>query len=114
MKGEDLENSINKFIDELKGPMAELNRMQEENLDNVKERIDFIIRNNIAIEREIEDTFDMLLDLVFWFGEEIEELYYKFIKYTRSVNVEIANDYEEIYKEMISEDEEKEQKLLKE
>ena len=47
----------------------------------------------------------MLVDLLYWFGGEIEDLYFKLVKYSEKVNVNIASDYERIYNEIINEEE---------
>lgn len=46
----------------------------------------------------------MLVDLLYWFGEEIKDLYFEFVKYVKKTNIDIANDYERIYNEIINEE----------
>lgn len=101
----ELKNPIDKLIKDLKEPMAELNTMQLRQLEFIKSEVNYIINNNIKNEKKIEKTFDKLVDLLYWFGEEIEDLYFKFVKYSEKVNVNIASDYERIYNEIINEEE---------
>ena len=115
---EELENFLKKYtidkkkdsivdalVNELKEPMAELNNMQLRQLEFIKNEINYIISNNIKDEKKIEKKFDMLVDLLYWFGEEIEDLYFELVNYTKKINIDIANDYEKIYIETINEEE---------
>lgn len=101
----ELKNPIDKLIKDLKEPMEELNTMQLRQLEFIKSEVNYIITNNVKNEKKIEKTFDMLVDLLYWFGGEIEDLYFKLVKYSEKVNVNIASDYERIYNEIINEEE---------
>lgn len=101
----ELKNQIDKLINDLKEPMAELNNMQLTQLNILRDEVNYIINNNIKDEKKIEKTFDMLVDLLYWFGEEIEDLYFKLVNYSKKINIDIANDYEKIYIEIINEEE---------
>lgn len=100
----ELKNPIDKLIKDLKEPMAELNTMQLRQLEFIKSEVNYIINNNIKNKKKIEKTFDMLVDLLYWFGGEIEDLYFKLVKYSEKVNIDIAGDYERIYNEIINEE----------
>ena len=101
----ELKNPIDKLINDLKEPMAELNNMQLTQLNFLRDEINYIINNTIKDEKKIEKTFDMLVDLLYWFGEEIEDLYFELVNYSKNINIDIANDYEKIYTEIINEEE---------
>ena len=101
----ELKNPMYKLINDLKEPMAELNNMQLTQLNILRDEVNYIINNNIKDEKKIEKTFDMLVDLLYWFGEEIEDLYFKLVNYSKKINIDIANDYEKIYIEIINEEE---------
>ena len=47
----------------------------------------------------------MLVDLLYWFGEKIEDLYFELVNYSKKINIDIANDYEKIYNEIMNEEE---------
>ena len=94
-----------KLINDLKEPMAELNNMQLTQLNFLRDEVNYIINNNIKDEKKIEKTFDMLVDLLYWFGEEIEDLYFELVNYSKKINIDIANDYEKIYNEIVNEEE---------
>lgn len=96
---------VDKLINELKEPMAELNNMQLRQLNFLENEVNLIIENNVKDEKKIEKTFDMLVDLLYWFGEEIEDLYFELVKYSKKINIDIAKDYEKIYIEIINEEE---------
>lgn len=101
----ELKNPMYKLINDLKEPMAELNNMQLTQLNFLRYEVNYIINNNIKDEKKIEKTFDMLVDLLYWFGEEIKDLYFKLVNYSKKINIDIANDYENIYTEIINEEE---------
>ena len=104
-KKENIDNNIvDELINELKGPIKELNNMQLTQLNFLRDEVNYIINNNIKDEKKIEKTFDMLVDLLYWFGEEIEDLYFELVKYSKKINIDIANDYENIYIEIIKEE----------
>ena len=94
---------VNELINELKEPMAELNNMQFRQLEFIKSDVNYLINNNIKEERRVLKTFDILLDLVYWFGKEMEDIYFKLVEYYRKINVDVANDYEKLYKKIIEE-----------
>lgn len=96
---------IDDLIEELRIPMAELNNMQLTQLNFIKSEIDFIIKNKIMETNRIQKTFDMLLDLVYWFGNEIEKEYYDLLKYYKKIDIDVAKDYERFYIEIINEEE---------
>ena len=105
-KKTDIDNNIvDKLVNELKEPMAELNNMQLTQLNFLRDEVNYIINNNIKDEKKIEKIFDMLVDLLYWFGEEIEDLYFELVNYSKKINIDIANDYEKIYIEIIYEEE---------
>ena len=101
----ELKNPIDKLINELKEPMEELNNVQLNQLNFLRDEVNYIINNNIKDEKKIEKTFDMLLDLVYWFGKEIEDVYFKLVEYYRKIDLDVANDYERFYNEIINEEE---------
>lgn len=100
-----LKNPVDELIKDLKEPMAELNNIQLRQLEFIKSEVNSIIKNNIKEEKRVVKAFDVLLDLVYWFGEEIEDVYFKLVKYYRKINVDVANDYEKFYNEIINEEE---------
>lgn len=101
----ELESSVDKLIKELKTSMVELNNMQLTQLNMLKNEVDCIIKNAIRDKKRIEKDFDMLLDLAYWFGKEIEKEYYDLLKYYKKIDMEVAKDYEQFYLEIINEDE---------
>ena len=42
---------------------------------------------------------------MYWFVEEIEDLYFEFVKYVKKINIDIANYYGKNYNEIINEEE---------
>ena len=100
-----LENSVDNLIKELKIPIVELNNMQLMQLNFLKGEVDYVIKNSVKDKKRIEKDFDMLLDLAYWFGKEIEKEYYDLLKYYKKIDLEVAKDYERFYLEIINEEE---------
>ena len=101
-----LESSVDNLIEELKTPMIELNNMQLMQLNFLKGEVDYVIKNSVKDKKRIEKDFDMLLDLVYWFGKGIEKEYYDLLKYYKKIDLDVAKDYERFYLEIINEEEE--------
>ena len=101
-----LENSVDNLIKELKIPIVELNNMQLMQLNFLIGEVDYVIKNSVKDKKRIEKDFDMLLDLAYWFGKEIEKEYYDLLKYYKKIDLEVAKDYERFYLEIINEEEE--------
>ena len=89
---------MNKEIEEL---ILKINEYQTIKLMIVKNEIEYIINNNIISQIKIESVFDKLLDLTYWYGSDIESLFYKFIEYYKNINNEVCNDYEKYYKKIL-------------
>ena len=77
-------------------------------LDNklviLKDKVDYIISNKISDKKEIELTLDNILDLVYWYGENIKELYYSLLEYYKDIDLKKADDYEKLYLDIINEE----------
>lgn len=99
-----LKNSVDNLIEELKTPIIELNNMQLTQLNFIKSEVGFIIKNNIKNKKRIEKTFDMLLDLAYWFGKEIEKEYDDLLEYYKKIDFDLAKDYEQFYLKIINEE----------
>lgn len=70
----ELKNPIDKLINDLKEPMAELNNMQLTQLKFLRDDVNYIINNNIKDEKKIEKTFDMLVDLLYWLEKQFSKI----------------------------------------
>lgn len=99
-----LKNSVDNLIEELKTLIIELNNMQLTQLNFIKSEVGFIIKNNIKDKKRIEKTFDMLLDLAYWFGKEIEKEYDDLLEYYKKIDFDLAKDYEQFYLKIINEE----------
>lgn len=88
------------FNDELQEYLILLNEINYTELNKVRDEILYIINNNIIDENIIEHIFDRLLDLVYWYGDELNELYFKFLDYYKIINNEASKDYKLHYLEI--------------
>ena len=52
-------------------------------------------------KEEIEFTLDNLLDLAYWYSDNIKELYYSLLEFYKDINLKNANDYENLYLDII-------------
>lgn len=100
----DEQKVIDELVSSLKGPMKELGQLQEQKLALEKENVEYIINNKIKSELEIEKVFDNLIDLTYWYGLEIKEIYYKLLNYLKNINLKLSEEYEKYYLEIIEED----------
>lgn len=91
--------------------LDELNILQNKELKKVKKQITDIISNNIIDEKLIENTFDRLLDLTYFFGNDMSDIYYTFLDYYSCINLEASNDYETFYLEIIGDNEKNMKKI---
>ena len=88
-------------MEELLKEIKKLEVLLDNNLGMLKDKVDYIISNKIADKKEIEFTLDNILDLVYWYGENIKELYYSLLEYYKTINLNNARDYENIYLDII-------------
>ena len=88
-------------MEELVKEIKKLEVLLDNNLGMLKDKVDYIISNKISDKKEIEFTLDNLLDLVYWYGDNIKELYYSLLEYYKTINLNNARDYENIYLDII-------------
>lgn len=88
-------------MEELLKEIKKLEVLLDNNLGMLKDKVDYIISNKISDKKEIEFTLDNILDLVYWYGENIKELYFSLLEYYKTINLNNARDYENIYLDII-------------
>ena len=88
-------------MEELVKEIKKLEVLLDNNLGMLKDKVDYIISNKISDKKGIEFTLDNILDLVYWYGENIKELYYSLLEYYKTINLNNARDYENIYLDII-------------
>ena len=91
---------MKRLITEIK----KLEILLDKKLDILKDKVDYIISNKISDKKEIEFTLDNILDLVYWYGENIKELYYSLLEYYKDIDLKSADDYEKLYLDIINEE----------
>lgn len=91
--------------DDFKKIALEISYLQCKNLKIIKDEINFIINNNITNQNKIEFIFDKLLDLAFWYGDDVNNLFYKLYDYYKNLNVEVCKDYESYYMKILKKEE---------
>ena len=89
-------------MEELVKEIKKLEVLLDNNLGMLKDKVDYIISNKISDKKEIELTLDNILDLVYWYGENIKELYYSLLEYYKDIDLKSADDYEKFYLDIIN------------
>ena len=74
-------------MEELVKEIKKLEVLLDNNLGMLKDKVDYIISNKISDKKEIELTLDNILDLVYWYGENIKELYYSLLEYYKDIDL---------------------------
>ena len=99
-----------KAYKELKELAIVLKNMEQRDIEDSAELLDNIIKYKIKDERIISGAFDKMLSIAFATEEDIKEIYYKLLNYTKKIDKELSKDYEEIFinefKDIDEEDEE--------
>ena len=96
-------NKTKDFSDGLKAFAENLKRIHEQNLEDIKKQVDDIISVKLEDEKIIEHTFDQLLDLAYYYGTDIQKVYYKLLDYYEKINLEASEDYKKLYLEILNE-----------
>lgn len=102
---------MNKNEKELPNLLKELKELQDKQFQMLEQKVNYIISNEITNISIIEDTFDGLLSLVLWQIDNLKELYFKLLDYTKKINQEVSDEYKNYYFEAIGEEESKEKNL---
>lgn len=87
----------------IKDIVKDINKLNNIEINNIKEEIDYIIKNKITNENDIEKLFDRMLSLVFVDTELIYPLYFKLLNYYKNINNDYACKYKKIYHETFDE-----------
>lgn len=100
-----LQNSVNSLVSSISESVEFLSNLQEEQLVTVTNKIDYVMTTKITDENYLSHLFDDLLNLTYWYGSNMNNLFYKLHEHVKSFNLELANDYETYYLEIINEEE---------
>ncbi len=83
----------NEFVDIAKI----INIIEEREIEESAELVDEIIKYRYKDEKTISMVFDKILSIGFATEEEIKDIYYKLLNYTKEFNKKLSEDYEEIF-----------------
>ena len=92
---------MNNILDSFRVTISKLNKELIEELKLVNQDICFVIRKQIKDEKIIEHLFDKLLDLLNYFGDDIENSYYVLLDYYKNINLDATRFYEQMYLEAL-------------
>lgn len=85
----------------IKDKILDLETLQKQALKQVTEDVYNIINNKITNESIIESTLDKLLDLAYFFGKDLGNIYYLLLNYYKGISLENSLQYEKFYLEII-------------
>ena len=83
-----------------------LAKSSERDMDELEDLVDEIIEYKIQNENTISQLFDNILSVLLIEDDRKREVFHKLSNYTRKFNKELADDYDEILEEDLSDDEE--------
>ena len=93
-----------KIEKELNDAFKTLIELSDQEIQEVKKIIDEIIEYKIQDEDIISHLFDRILNIVFIEDDKKRKMFYKLSNYTRKFNKELADDYDEILEDDLSEE----------
>ena len=83
-----------------------LAKSSERDMDELEDLVDEIIEYKIQNENTISQLFDNILSVLLIEDDRKREVFHKLSNYTRKFNKKLADDYDEILEEDLSDDEE--------
>ena len=83
-----------------------LAKSSERDMDELEDLVDEIIEYKIQNENTISQLFDNILSVLLIEDDRKREVFHKLSSYTRKFNKKLADDYDEILEEDLSDDEE--------
>ena len=92
-----------KYSNDIKELVKEIERINKKEIEEANDLVNEIIRYNYKDEHTISKVFDKMLSIGFIAEEDIKKTYYKLLDYTKKINKELSDDYEEIFIEQFRE-----------
>lgn len=102
---------MNKNEKELPNLLQGLKELHDKQFQMLEQKVNYIISNGITNINIVENTLDELLSLALWQIDNLKELYFKLLDYTKKINQEVSDEYKNYYFETIGEEESKEKKF---
>lgn len=78
----------------------QINKLAKQELKAIMNTVSFIMKSRCEDEELISYTFDRMLSLLFFYEDDIKDLYDKLLQYTSTFNQGLSNDYQKIYEEL--------------
>lgn len=95
---------MEKYYEELKEAILDVSKYSKEQLEELSYGIDQLIEYKEKDERNISYVFDALLSLAFVDEDELKKVFHKLSTYCRKFNKKLADDYDEILEEQLSDE----------
>ena len=95
-------NQSSKDLDEIIQCIKNLESIQQVVVDDLKIKINNIIKNNITDDKMVEHIYDNLINLLQ--TKEVEKLFKKLSKYYYFVNPNLVCEYVNLYRELYIDD----------
>lgn len=100
-----------KAYKELKELAIVLKNKEQRDIEDSAELVDSIIKYKIKDERIISGAFDKMLSIEFIAEEDIKEIYYKLLNYTKKIDDKLSEDYEKFFIEQFKDIDEEDEEL---
>lgn len=90
-------------MDEIYNSIRDIREGMLVNLDNVKAKVNSIIVSRNRDANYIGRVFDELLDYMSLCYYEVKPIYFRLLEYTSTFDIELTNDYINIFNKMFDE-----------
>lgn len=97
---EKMQEAIENIIDEIRPPLMEIERLQQERLDLLKSKIKVIVSNQYSNKQTIEKLLDELLDIAYWDKKSVKKTFNELINFYKKTDKNNALEYEKYYRKI--------------
>jgi hypothetical protein len=101
---EEMNKVVDEILKDMEDPIRIINKANEDKLEYLTHKVDYIITFDITEYDILEHTLDELLEITYWFGTKTLDLYYKLLNHVNKISEEIKEDYLRYYNEIIEEE----------
>lgn len=90
-------NMEDKNYNNIKGLVEIIEQINKREIEESSELVSDIIKYKYEDEETISRVFDKMLSIGFASCEDVKNIYYKLLNYTKKFNKELSKDYEDIF-----------------
>jgi len=104
LKTDSFNRQVQKLIKDIKEPLKEIQDFQNQRINFINSRIEYVLLNKINNRNTIENILDELLDIAYWDFEIMKNSFYKLNEYYKKIDYNAAKCYEQDYIEIAEEE----------